>query len=345
MVPSSALRRSFHTKTPRGSGDDPWLYLRLFHAGRAFLFDLGDLGQLAPREILRVEDAFVTHAHMDHFAGFDRLLRLHLNRSERLRVFGPRGFLDRIEGKLRGYDWNLTAQYPFRILASEVDGSRVKRALFPASRGFDREDLPETAWDGILLEEPGFRIRGAVLDHGIPCLGYRFEENLQVRILAGELQRRGLVAGNWLGDLKAAVRAGAPGDTPVRVKSTAGWGRTTLGDLEGLYRTGPGQAVVYIMDSTGCRENLEKIVVLAQKAQLLYIEAAFLSGDAHLASARGHLTAAEAGLVARKASVQVTRLMHASPRYAGRESDLIEEARGAAGPGVRLEGGWKEWAT
>jgi ribonuclease Z len=67
----------------------PWVDLR--DERRALLFDLGDVGALAPRQLLRLSHVFVSHTHMDHFAGFDALLRVLLGRKPRLVLTGGPG--------------------------------------------------------------------------------------------------------------------------------------------------------------------------------------------------------------------------------------------------------------
>jgi ribonuclease Z len=338
------LKRTFHIKSPAGPFEDPFLYLRFFHTGRAILFDLGDLLPLTPRDLLRITDIFVSHTHMDHFTGFERLLRTHLHRTRILRIFGPESFLERIDGKLKGYTWNLTKGYPLSILAVEAGEGVIKTAVFRAENGFKREDLETGQWDGIIHEESGFRIRAAVLDHGIPCLGFRIEQKMHVQILSGELKRRGLVPGPWLSSLKSNIMIGDPPSKRIRMRTSDGMAESTLGEMEGIYRTAPGAVLAYVVDVADSSRNIDRIVALAQNADLLYIEAAFTSEDVSLAIERNHLTAGRVGRIASMASVVRTKLIHLSPRYEGREDELIREARAAAEPEIRIEGGWRDWA-
>jgi hypothetical protein len=57
--------------------------------------------------VLRVSHVLVTYRQMDHFAGFDRMLRFALYRSGILSVLGPPGIMDGIAAKLQAYTWNL----------------------------------------------------------------------------------------------------------------------------------------------------------------------------------------------------------------------------------------------
>src|SRR5208283_327723 len=160
---------------------DPALYVDLVFERRALLFDIGDISPLPTRKLLRISDVFVTHRHMDHFAGFDHLLRTLLGREKSRGIYGPAGFVDAVEHKLKAYTWNLIEGYDGELVirATEVDCfGNVRQAVFRGRSRFERSEGEVRRQCGdVLLEEPGLRVRATMLDHGgVPVLAYALEE-------------------------------------------------------------------------------------------------------------------------------------------------------------------------
>ncbi len=332
------MRPSFHPRLINDPFGDPGLYVEFMFERRALLFDLGDLHALAPRKILKVTHAFVSHTHMDHFMGFDQVVRICLGRDTRLRLFGPPGLIGQVAHRLAAYTWNLVHNYPqdFGFSVSEVHpGGRVAVAEFGCRSAFARHDLgSQTIPDGVLVDDDTFRVRGVLLDHKIPCLAFSLEEKAHVNVWKTKLQDLGLPVGPWLKDLKRAVLRGDADESPCRVWWREGADireRTlSLGWLkERVLQIVPGQKLAYVVDAVYHAENARAIVELARHADVLFIEAAFLHQDAQRAAARAHLTAHQAGVLAREAGVKAMVPMHFSPRYAGQGDRLRGEAEQA----------------
>jgi ribonuclease Z len=330
----------FHPRFVNGPFGDPALYVAFLYEKRALLFDLGDLAALAPRHLLRVTHVFVSHTHMDHFVGFDRLLRIHLGRGTTVRLFGPPGFAGQVEAKLRAYTWNLVGNYDtdFTLLATEFhpDG-RYHTARFRCREAFAREDgWDGTANGGLLLDDTAFRVLGFHLDHKIPSLAFRLEEKAHVNVWKNRLDELGLPTGPWLKTLKEAVLKGEPDDTAFRVRWRDGAGNHerlyALGQLKAeVIRVVPGRHIAYVVDAAPTEANAERIVALAKGADILFIETPFLAEHAQRATATSHLTAALAGRLARQAGVGRMVPFHFSTRYGMDGGPLVAEAEAAFG--------------
>ncbi len=327
------MRPSIHPRLINGPFDDPGLYIPIVFEHRAMIFDLGDISCLSARDLLKISHAFITHTHMDHFIGFDRLLRTMLGRDKTLSLFGPEGFIKNVEGKLAGYSWNLVEKYnyPLALQVTEVTSQSIIMRRYRCSDKFSPTDeTVEQPFDGILFELPGFKVSAAILDHGIPCLGYAIKENFHVNILKDGLKKLGLEPGPWLTEFKQALYRRSDPDSKFTLPAGTGKkaGAVPLGELAAkIALITPGQKITYITDVLYSQSNRSKIVELARASDHLYIEAPFLDTHKHLAAEKQHLTAVQAGQLAAAAGVKQFTVFHFSPRYTGEEQALRNEAR------------------
>ena len=325
------MRPLLHPVLVNGRSGDPALYVETLFERRAIMFDLGDIASLPARKILRLEHVFVSHAHVDHFIGFDHLLRVLVGRDKRLNLYGPAGFIDRVAHKLLGYCWNLFDRFAADLIfvVTEVKPDLQSRtARLRLKNGFAVEPADAAlAADGVLVREPTFRVAVAALDHGTPCLGFAVEEEAHVNVWKSRLDEQGLSVGPWLRELKRAVVENKKDDYAISVGAD---GRAVrLGELRSAVTVTPGQKIAYVTDVTDSAANRREIIRLARNADLLFIEAAFARADVALAAQRAHLTTAAAGAIAREAAVRKVEPFHFSSRYSGQEARLFDEVTAA----------------
>lgn len=335
---SKVMRPLFHPQLINEAFGDPGLYVDFLFEKRALLFDLGEIRNLPPRKLLRISHVFVSHAHMDHFMGFDWLLRICLGREKKLYLYGPPRFLEQVEHKLAAYTWNLVENYAtdFTLAVTEVHPSGLAHsAEFHCKTAFKRE--AEKQWqlpDDVLLDEDMFSVRYAMLDHKTPCMAFALEEKAHINIWKNRLAELRLPTGAWLKELKRAVLRGEPDDTHFR----AWWYENgvrheqtfQLKELkEQIVRIVSGQKLAYVTDVVYHAENAARIATLASGAYTLFIESTFLQEDVQRATDKYHLTACQAGLIAHEANVVNVIPFHFSPLYSGREALLREELENA----------------
>jgi len=309
---------------------DPGVYVEFKFRREALLFDLGDLHVLPPRKLLKINHIFVSHTHMDHFIGFDHLLRVCLGRDKRLSLFGPPGFIGNVESKLGAYTWNLVENYTndFLLSVTEVHPGESMTREYRCQDAF-RPVTPMVRKDfsGIFLDEPFFFVKGEFLRHKVPSLAFALEEKMSVNIKKSELVEMGLPVGPWLMELKGRILRNETDETPVRAWWKEGEIVLSLGELrERVVKLTRGQKMAYVADTGYSEEDAGRIVDLARGADILFIEACFLDADAERAAEKHHLTALQAGRLARRAEAKRMILFHFSPKYQGCGHLLEEEA-------------------
>ena len=320
----SGLSPSIALRLVNGSTGDPALFVDYPGRDDAILFDAGENCSLDPKALGDLGVVFLSHHHVDHFIGFDRIVRANLDRDKALFVYGPEGTIRKVYGKIKSYDYPF---FPFQkvvIKVHEVLPGVMRSAILECSRKFPKPEISEVEWSGpIIHDTDDLYVEAAHVDHTTPCLSFALVQKACIfpdpdRLGAGPLE-----PGTWIGEALKRLRAGDPGEATLKVS-----GKTyALSELRQRYFTeSPGARIVYVTDTAWSDKSRPALLRLATEATRLYCDSFYAHEQLDSAVRHRHMTATQAAEFAREAAVEQLVLIHFASRYEGRYQALVDEA-------------------
>ncbi len=310
-----------------GSVGDPGLFVDYPGRNDALLFDAGENSALDAGRLSDLEAVFISHHHIDHFVGFDRVLRANLDRDKTLHVYGPPETIDRVYQRITSYEF---PYFPFMKLVLhvvEIHHDHTRSAELSCPKRFPPPEPIEAPWTGPTIHENDvLRVEAAHLDHTVPCLGFALIEKTGYHPDRSKLRDGPLRPGPWVGEVLAHLRNESPDDTMISIEG----GQFPLRGLADRYfLKRPQSRLTYIVDTAWSSTSEPALLSLARRSRILFCDSFYAQAQATQAEKHRHLTATRAGELAAHAKVDRLILIHFSQRYHGQEAKLVAEARAA----------------
>jgi len=232
----------------------------------------------------KIDFIFISHLHGDHYFGLIGLLSsMHLNgRIKALKLFGPAPLLEILELQFKHSE--TVIRYPIEFTPITADVSQV------------------------IFENTDLRVETIVLNHRIPCTGFKFTEQKRPRKLLVEKLEADAVSIAYYPLLKKGLDLTLPDGTVY---------------LNADYTADPiaPKSYAYCSDTLADGSYLEAL----GQCTVLYHEATFLHELLDRANVTHHSTAIQAAEVAKQAGAEQLIIGHFSSRYKVLQP-LLEEA-------------------
>lgn len=318
------IKHNFNVKQVNSPFEDTAFFLRNTYKTEPFLFDCGRIGGLTNSEVQSIREIFISHTHIDHFYGFDRILRGTLLTGKRFRVFGPPGIIKNVQGKIDSYTWNLIKSYTvsYEVIELNMDRKEYRTAVFAAENGLER--VEGSIKHSELELGSGFKLDFEFFDHRVPSVGYRVTEPDMVSVVKEKIEGSGFVSGKWLKTLKDKVLTGEM-DCDIEAETPDGTKTVKVAEAaDKLIEYVKSQSVTYITDIAPSYENVTKAVKFAKDSTILLIEGMFMKQDVLHANFKKHLTLELSKYIFHESGSQFARFFHFTPRYDSRKKELYD---------------------
>ena len=314
--------------------DDPILIIRIRPWGKSLMVDCGQNYQVAKRVFKSVTAVFISHAHMDHFMGMDKFARSVLVSPKTIDLFGPPGISAKLAMRLQGYDWNLVESNYCTFQAHDVYPDYLDHYQLAGAHGFSSSEIGKSPLEGREIYRNRFlKAESVICDHKIPVLCFKFTERGAFIIDEEKIEKKGLVKGEWLKELKRQFYNEELGKKPLKILQRQGEKqRETVIErtdllFEEITKETPPLSIGYISDIGFSLENQEKVFSLMKGVNLLFCECTYLKEDQAKARKSGHLCTDDVNRIVDEIKPQFLVPMHLSKTYMNESSRLFEELK------------------
>ena len=249
-----------------------------------------DCGEGTQQQLMRygikaskIDHIFISHLHGDHFFGLVGLLStLHLNRRVKpLNIFGPPQIKEILELQFLHSDTKLS----YSLVYHPIDPTK-------ATKIFSNSDV---------------EVETIILNHRIPCTGFKFTEKKRLRKLVVEDLERDEVPVEYYTLLKRGVDIDLPNGKSIKY-------------LDYSIDAAVPKIYCYCSDTKYDDNYLDQIA----GADVLYHEATFLHEMLDRALETHHTTAQQAAEIALKVGAKKLIIGHFSSRYKTLDALLVE---------------------
>lgn len=233
----------------------------------------------------KIDYIFISHLHGDHYFGLIGLLSsLHLNgRIKPLHIFGPQALQEILELQFKHSDTHLK----YELIYTYTDATKSE----------------------VIFENNDVTVQTIVLNHRIPCTGFKFTEKKRLRKLLIDKLEQDQIPVELYPLLKRGVDLDLPNGDVIK-------------NLDYTTDSAEPKSYAYCSDTLYDERYFETI----RNCDTLYHEATFLHEMLERAKETHHTTALQAAEVANIVGAKKLLIGHFSSRYKTL-SELLDEAK------------------